>query len=130
MDAADEPVQSPRDTHDHRSGDPVVESVPVWLGVAAVRMEVRTIVRSVMRGFVPQIGGLPSGDELDTLVKRCAFIAYLRAFDDPDLKEAHPDELRKAVAGRVGIALAFPYAALNPRSSTQRLAIGARRGSE
>jgi hypothetical protein len=110
MDTTNEPVRPSRDTHGHRPGERAADSVPVWLWPVAVRMEIRAIVRSVMRNFVPQIGGLPPDDELDTMVKKYAFIAYLRAVDDPDLKDARPAELRTAVAGRVGIALAFPDA--------------------
>jgi hypothetical protein len=42
----------------------------VWLWMAAVRADLREIVRSVMRSFVPEIAGLPSGGELDTPAPR------------------------------------------------------------
>jgi hypothetical protein len=105
MATGDEP--GPRD---HRAPGPGADPIPVWLWAAAMRVDMQRIVRTVTQRLVPQLAGLPSGDELDTLVKRYAFRAYLTALDDPDLEDAHPPEWRTAVAGRVGLALAFPPA--------------------
>jgi hypothetical protein len=109
MATGDEPV-GPRDHRPLRLGRGV-DPIPVWLWAAAMRVDMQRIVRTVMQRVVPQLAGLASGDELDTLVKRYAFRAYLSALDDPDLKDSHPSEWRTSVAGRVGLALAFPQTA-------------------
>jgi hypothetical protein len=111
MDTADDPVGQAAPTHVHRPGDPSAASMPVWLWVMAARMDQRRIVDTVMKRFVPEIAGLRCDDDLNKLVKRYAFIAYLTALDDPDLEHAHSDERRTVVAGRVALALAFPETA-------------------
>jgi hypothetical protein len=115
MDTGDEPVESARRARDHRPGGPSADPIPVCLWAAAMRVDMQRIVRTVMQRFVPQITGLPSGDELDTLVKRYTFRAYLTALDDPDVKDARPAEWWTAAAGRVGLALAFPQTAPRAR---------------
>jgi hypothetical protein len=92
MDSGDEPVSPAGRTRDHRPDDPRADPIPVWLWTAAMRVDMERIVRTVVRRLVPQIAGLPAGDELDTLVKRYAFRVYLTALADPDLKDAHPAE--------------------------------------
>jgi hypothetical protein len=111
MDAGDDAMESADRARDRRPGDSVVSPIPVWFWMAVVRASLREIVRSVMRSFVPEITGLPTGDELDRLVRRRAFVAYIAALDDPDLKDMDSAQRHKTVAGRVGVALAFPQAA-------------------
>jgi hypothetical protein len=94
--------------HGHRQGGPVDDSLPEWMSLAAVRVDLRTIVRTVTQRYLPQIAGLPSGDELDTLVKRQAFIAISRRSAIPISRTPTRAERRAAVAGRVAVALAFP----------------------
>jgi hypothetical protein len=85
----------------HSDDEPPVEIV----------QDLRDIAAAVIERFAPQIDGLPSGDELGTLVNRNTFVVYRMALDDPDLTGVDPIEWRRVVAARVGLALAFPEAA-------------------
>jgi hypothetical protein len=93
---------------DVRSADADADATPLSAWVAAVLADLREIVPAVMERFVPQIDGLPSGEELDSLVKNHCYLVYLTALGDPDLHSTHSAEWRKTIAARVGLALAFP----------------------
>jgi hypothetical protein len=69
----------------------------------------RSFARS--RGFLPQIDGLPTGADLDALVRSHLFGVYVVAIHDPSLYDTDAAEWRRALVGRVGLALAFPEAA-------------------
>jgi hypothetical protein len=117
MNTGDVPVGPDRQARDHRPGYPAGDSVPVWLWMMAVRMDLRSIIRTVMERYVPEIAGLPPGDELEILSRGCAFVTYLRALRDPGLQDADPAEWRAVAAGRMGLALAFPQAAPHTEKS-------------
>lgn len=70
--------------------------------------DVSRIVRTVLTRLAPEIAGLPAGGELERTVLAHAIRAYLDALDDPDLHGLDERQRATALAGRVGLALAFP----------------------
>jgi hypothetical protein len=72
------------------------------------RVAVARIVADVVGQVAPQIPGLPPGAELARLVAREALTIYAAAAIDPDVQALGERDQRSVLAGRVGLALAFP----------------------
>lgn len=66
------------------------------------------VMASVMSRVVPHIPGLPGGAALANLVTRQSLATYTQARDDPEVQALGDRERRTVLAGRVGLALAFP----------------------
>jgi hypothetical protein len=66
------------------------------------------IVADVVGQVAPQIPGLPPRAELAALVVREAHTIYAAAAIDPDVQALGERDQRSVLAGRVGLALAFP----------------------
>jgi hypothetical protein len=69
----------------------MTDPIPFSAWVTAVRRDMHQIAHTVMDRYVPQIDGLPSGDELDRLVKHHAFVVYLTSLDDTGDHPHPPD---------------------------------------
>lgn len=68
------------------------------------------VVESVLTRVAPEVPGLPTGATLTELVSASALDHWVAALDDPDLIGTDRRERRRILAGRVGVALAFPDA--------------------
>jgi hypothetical protein len=66
------------------------------------------IVAEVVSRVAPEIPGLPVSAELAELVARLSLTVYAEAVADPEVLRLAEDDQTTVLAGRVGIALAFP----------------------
>jgi hypothetical protein len=72
------------------------------------RRETDAIVTAVLTDIAPEIDGLPEGDLLAGRVRSEVARAERDGRADPDLAATSPEEWLLVMAGRVGLALAFP----------------------
>jgi hypothetical protein len=77
---------------------------------AAEVMSLAQLVADVVAQVAPQIPDLPTGAALAELVGAVALHVHRNADEDDGLHGLDPDERSLVLAGRVGLALAFPAA--------------------
>jgi hypothetical protein len=66
------------------------------------------IVAEVVARVAPEIPGLPAASQLADLVARHSLAVYSDALADPEVLGLSEEDQTTVLAGRVGIALAFP----------------------
>jgi hypothetical protein len=86
----------------------VSRSRPSSAGPANESAVVGRIVADVVARVAPEIPGLPRDGELAGMVASHALAAYAAGLIDPDVQVLDEREQRTVLAGRVGLALAFP----------------------
>jgi hypothetical protein len=97
-----------------RAAAPVIEHLrraggaPDPVDVEHMADEVARIVQTVITRIAPHIPDIPAGAELDQVVLAHALRIYVDALDEPQLHGVDARQWRAVLAGRVGLALAFP----------------------
>jgi hypothetical protein len=81
------------------------------LAPGAESAELGRLVADVVARVVPELPGLPAAAELTELVASQALAVYAAGLVDPALQMLHERDRRTALAGRVGLAIAFPDSA-------------------